>query len=372
MRATIVSDNAKLDQEVTNILQRSGYNCRVTAPTPFSGVVEQLARDRPELIVVILSPEPEAPLAVLHALKGCAPGVVLAIGPVAMPKLPARTMREGVNHFVFEEDLHEAMEVILARVLAAPPAEGAAGERGQIIAVCCPCVGCGTSTVAANLAAVFAQSSRRCALIDLKLGAGDQAALFNVKPVHTVAELCSSAEQLDRMMLEQSLVAHESGVHVLAPTKVMSEIKEVTAAGVARILTLARASFPYVVVDLDDFFHPEQLQTIRLADVLLLLFCLKFTALRHARRTLDFLDDQGIAADKIRLVVNRYGQPQEIPAKRAEETLGLPIFHYLPDDAKAVNRANNNGVPAVLEAPRASFSKGILELARSLSRTTPR
>ena len=55
----------------------------------------------------------------------------------------------------------------------------------------------------------------------------------------------------------------------------------------------------------------------------------------------------------MRLVVNRYGQPKEVPASKAEEALGLKIAHYIPDDPKTVNRANNNGVPLVLESPSA-------------------
>ena len=118
------------------------------------------------------------------------------------------------------------------------------------------------------------------------------------------------------------------------------------------MLTLARAVFPYVVVDLDHSFRDEQIAgaPARPTSILLVLR-LDFASLRNARRTLDHLEQLGIPRDRLRLVVNRYGQPKEVPAAKAEEALGVKIFHYVPDDPKTVNRANNNGVPVVLESP---------------------
>ena len=66
------------------------------------------------------------------------------------------------------------------------------------------------------------------------------------------------------------------------------------------------------------------------------------------------------------LVVNRFGQPQEVPAAKAEEAMGRKIAHYLPEDAKAINRASNHGVPIVIEAPSARLSKAVNQLAAVL------
>ena len=56
-------------------------------------------------------------------------------------------------------------------------------------------------------------------------------------------------------------------------------------------------------------------------------------------------------------------RPHEVPAAKAEEALGRKIMHYIPEDAKAVNRANNHGVPLVIEAPTAKVSKSMFQLS---------
>jgi MinD-like ATPase involved in chromosome partitioning or flagellar assembly len=39
----------------------------------------------------------------------------------------------------------------------------------------------------------------------------------------------------------------------------------------------------------------------------------------------------------------------------------------VPDDPKTVNRANNNGVPMVLEAPSAKVSRSLAKLAANVN-----
>ena len=74
-----------------------------------------------------------------------------------------------------------------------------------------------------------------------------------------------------------------------------------------------------------------------------------------------------IDREKLRLVVNRFGQPKEVPFAKAEEALGIKIFHYVPDDPRSVNRANNSGVPLVLESPSARITKSLVKLAMSVN-----
>jgi pilus assembly protein CpaE len=125
--------------------------------------------------------------------------------------------------------------------------------------------------------------------------------------------------------------------------------------------------FPYVIVDLDHSFGPEQVQALRQADVILLVLRLDFTCLRNAQRTLGHLGELGVSTEQVRVVVNRYGQAKEILATRAEEVLGVKVSHFVPEDAASVNRANNNGVPVVLESPSAKVSRSLAKLAHSVN-----
>jgi pilus assembly protein CpaE len=136
--------------------------------------------------------------------------------------------------------------------------------------------------------------------------------------------------------------------------------------GVGQALTLARRIAPHVVVDLEDCFHEEQLLTLRQASTVLVVSRLDFTSMRNARRILEHLASEAdVARNRIHLVINRYGQPNELPMSEAEEALGGKISHCIPDDSRTVNDANNTGIPAVVKSPHAAVSQSLKELARS-------
>ena len=45
----------------------------------------------------------------------------------------------------------------------------------------------------------------------------------------------------------------------------------------------------------------------------------------------------------------------------------MKIAHYIPDDPKSVNRANNDGVPVVIESPSTKVSRSVAKLAASVN-----
>jgi pilus assembly protein CpaE len=330
----------------------------------FDKADEVLLRDRVDMLVVVLSPAPDNALALLRKLRARVAGPVLAVGQTADSKLILRALHEGADHYLDEADLESQLEAVFQRLQGRSESPG--GPAGHLVSVLGASGGCGTSTLAVNLATVLAREEGRCALIDLRPGVGDLAALLDLRPEHSLADLCLNAGRMDRAMFEAALVPHECGVHLLAPPQIYEDIRLVTAKGVHKTLALARQTFPFTVVDLEDCFHEEQVIALRQADVILLVFRLDFTALRNTRRILDYFEQIDLAADRVRLVINRHGQAKEIPAAEAEEALGRKVAYYIPDDPKTINGANNTGEPAVLRAPSSKVAHSIAAVAAGL------
>jgi pilus assembly protein CpaE len=363
MQTCIVSDEETTGARVRQMLLFEGLDCQASSIVPLHLAAGHLAKGAYELVVLVLPQDAECGWDLLGELRRERPAPVLVVGPAA-PKLVLRALRTGAADYVDVGDLEGELQAALKRLRD----EGSGREQaGRIIAVLAPCGGSGTSTLAANVAAALAREHKEVALVDLKLEAGDLASLLDLRPVYTLADLTQNVARMDRVLLERSLVRHASGVHLLAPPRALADIAYVTPEGVDQVLNLARVVFPYVIVDVDHAHSHLQARAVRQADVILLVLRLEFAALRNARRTLDYLDHLNVDRNRVKVVVNRHGQPKEVPAARAEEALGMPIFHYVPDDARAVNRANNNGTPFVLEAPSSRISKSVARLAMSVN-----
>jgi pilus assembly protein CpaE len=366
----LVSDGEPIGRRVREILCAEGQDLPASRTLALDAAAARLALEAPGLVIVVLPSDSERALAAMSFIEafgkaeGRSEATVVAVGPASDPKLVLRALRGGIDDYVDEAELEAELKAALGRWRAERVSKG---RSGRLIALLAPSGGSGSSTLAVNVAAALAKEHDRCALIDLKLHAGDLAPLLDLRPTYSLADLCLSVARMDRSLFERTLVPHSSGIHLLAPPRTLADLTHITPEGVEQALIQALSAFPYVVVDLDHSFHEEQTIALRQADVVLLVLRLDFTSLRNCRRTLEHLEQIGVEREKVRLVVNRYGQPKEIAASKAEEALGLKVTHYIPDDPKTVNRANNNGVPLIVEAPAARISRNIVKLAASVN-----
>jgi pilus assembly protein CpaE len=360
---TLVVTHSLLDPLATRL--RDVLRVRIDPEGPavarYEDVEQRQSPFQADMLVVVLSPAPERGLEVLRKVRPQASGYLLAVGQSSESRLILRALHEGADVFLDEAELETDLEAALSRLHSK---DETAAPAGRVVAVLACSGGSGASTLAVNIATVLAKEHERCALIDLKPGRGDLAALLDVKPAFNLADLCLNVARLDRAMFEKVLVHHPCNVYLLASPQVFGGTRVVTPQGINQAVAMARRLFPHVVLDLEDCFHEEQVLAARQAAVLLLVVRLDFTSLRNARRILDHLDELEIPDHRIRLVANRPGQPNELPVAQAEAALGVKIAHYVPDDARTINGANNTGIPAVLKAPSSRVAQGIAQLAR--------
>jgi pilus assembly protein CpaE len=365
MRTLLVSDD--LTDPVTSRLRtilRSRADDQGPATADFAEVAQRLPEAQAELVVVVLSPDPEGGLWTLRQVRPLTSAYILVVGQASDADLIMRALHEGADHYLSETDLEKGLDTVLARWQTRSGVR--APSAGRVFALLSTSGGTGTSTLAVNIAAVLAREHGKCALIDLKAGKGDLAALLDLNPAYHLADLCRNVSRLDQAMFEKVLTPHASGIHLLAAPQAYGDARLVTPQGVGEVLSLARKLFPFVVIDLEDCFHEEQVLTLRQAGVILLVSRLDFTSLRNVRRILDQLNDVGVERSVVRLAINRHGQPNELPAQEAEEALGGQRAFYVPDDPKTVNGANNTGVPVILKAPTAKVSQALAQLTKDL------
>jgi pilus assembly protein CpaE len=365
MQVLLAGDHETIVAEVRRVVLREGLECPAGHVLPLAGMLDGLNKLHPDLLLLVLSPDPDRALSVVAEAKDATRGRVVVVGPSIDPKLVVQALRGGADDYVDEEDIEADLVVALGRLKREMAVKS--GEEGRVIAVLAPSGGSGSSTLAANIATALAREHKSTVLMDLKLESGDLSALLDLKPTHTIADLCQNVARLDRVMFERSLTRHSSGVHLLASPLQFNDVQFVSAEGVRKALGMAKLMFPYIVVDLDHSYHAEQVEALRQAHQILIVLRLDFAALRNARRTLDYLEKLNISRDRIQVVINRYGQPKEVPFAKAEEALGLKISHYIPDDPRTVNRANNDGVPIVIESPSSKISKSLIKLASSVN-----
>lgn len=365
MRTLVVGDEHDIVSKICEIMTRCGYEPKLMDVATFQTAGNFLRHARRDMVVLAMSGDRDRNLEMLRELRNSGSSNVLAIGPADDPKYILSSLREGADEYLDETELDAELERTLFRLKMKRLPQT---EQGIVVGVMGASGGSGTSTIAANLAAALASRNGQTALFDLRLTAGDQTLLFDLTPTHTIAELCRNCERMDQTMFHQSLARHSSGVQLLAAPRRLADVGDVTPQGIRRALTIARASFPFVLVDLDRTLTDEQCAALLQVDVLLMMVRLDVTSLHNTRRMLERLDELGVVEERIRVVVNQSGQRRELPARRAQQVFGAMPIHYVPNDPAHVNGSTNRGVPVVVERPRAAISKRIFELAENLGK----
>ena len=363
----ILSDAPAAAQQLRQLMAQAGHHC----PAENLLQMEQLPHlmgaepDQQSLLLLTLSPDPSAGLEALHQLRAQLNCSVIVVGP-RDPCLILESMRAGADDYVDEADALE-FELLTALQRRAARQGGQRISHGKLIAVTGANGGSGRTVAAVNLSILLAKAQGRSCLVDLDPGGGACASMLNLTGPQTILDLCQFSDKLDRHMLEQSLVLHESGVSVLPGAGEIVPASLFEGELIDRVVSAARTLFPSVVIDLHNLADEVLVKRLLAHDVTLALVTrLDFNSICSTGRTLEYWDRCGLSRKRIILVANRRGQPGEMPLKEVEQALALRIQHFLPDDPALVNRSINHGIPLVMDEPHAPLAKSLTELSLTL------
>lgn len=240
--------------------------------------------------------------------------------------------------------------------------------QGRIIAVTSLKGGVGRTMLATNLAVALRQVSQApVALVDGQLIFGDTEIDLNLNPQHSIADLVDQVSSLEPEVLDEAMVRHASGVHVLAATADQQAAERLKPEHLSAILNALPRQYAWIVVDTGNWQDARLDALLAAADTVLLLTTPEMTSLRAARLFLQMAREDGAAAGKTRLVINRADLVGGIEVKEIERTLGLSAYATLGDDSALVTYSVNRGVPLVLSHENKPLARNVRQLAQKLA-----
>ena len=258
----------------------------------------------------------------------------------------------------------------LGRISERRAGRGDSRPRGcQVIAVAGAIGGVGTTSIAVNLGCALARNSANSVvLVDLDLTLGDADVFLDTIPDYTLVDLAQNVTRLDFSLLKRSLTKHSSGLYLLPRPVRLEDVSLITPEDLQRVIGLLKATFSHLVLDLSKSYSPIDMMAIEMATHVLLVTQLDLPCLRNVVRLMMSFGEMENIAEKVKIVVNRAGLDQgHITLKKAEETIGKPIFWQLPNDYRTMIEVRNNGVPLVEQFPKAAITQSIVGMAETLT-----
>jgi len=324
---------------------------------------------------IILIDADEAPKAIESAqvLHTAIPAAwILVSTSAADAQTILELVRAGAREFIPRPVTQENLMKALQRHIDERDRQrkNALSVQGKMYAVCSAKCGSGATTVAINLAAAMAESSKSgVALVDLDLPVGDAAAYLNVTPRFTVSDALGSAPRLDPVLLE-SYMLHHDGIRLLAGSEDFEAAEAPPAAALTQLLGVVQETYTHSVVDLPVCFDREQVRVVMgMSTAILVVLTPDLPSLRRTDRLLKFMNT--FAADeKIRLVVNRSHKNDEITERDIEKALKHPISWRIPNDYRACIEAIHAG-KALASTSSKQLARNFRDFSQQLAGTQP-
>jgi pilus assembly protein CpaE len=343
--------------------------------------IDVARQSNPDLVVVSLDADHAKAMQLIGQLGLEFPGLpILAVSAKADGQSILQALRAGAKEFLTQPVVLEELLTALSRLKSARlgsdgalQMNGNARAESAVISIVGSRGGVGCTSLAVNLGCCLSQDSNHSvALVDLDLALGDADVALDLIPDYTLADVAMNIDRLDMTFLRRSLCKHETGLSLLPHPVQMEDIALIHEDHLQRVIGLLRASYTHLIFDLSKRWTPTDLMAMRMSDVVLLIAQLELTSLRNVVRMLHTLGTEDAVADKVRVVVNRVGSDDgDITLKKAEETIGRPIFWQVPNDFKAMVGARNAGVPLLTFAPKSRTQISLSQLADTLCGKEP-
>ena len=256
-----------------------------------------------------------------------------------------------------------APQPVVIETVAAPEPEAEhprPNRPGIVYTISSATGGCGKTFYATNLAWFLHKwMGKSVCIVDLDLQFGEVSTALRLRPKYTIFDVLQreDADESDlQAHIEEYMVVHETGVHVLAAPRDPSEADRITPPDVTRIREAVRNRFDYVLVDTPPALAETVLAAFDLSDLLYVMATLDLPSVRNMSVFLSTLDRLRINTDNLRLVLNK-----------AEDDVGIDIdqvtklfpqgFESILPYAKEVSRSINLGMPVMAASPDAEISR---------------
>jgi pilus assembly protein CpaE len=280
------------------------------------------------------------------------------------PKILLDAFRLGVKEFLPQPLTRQDVEPALARFEERfnGRMSGAAMLSGRVISVIGARGGVGTSTVATNLATSVQQASQgeSVALVDLDMHGGDLGLFLDLHAPQGLKHLSKDISRLDETIIRDCLAHHPSGLHFLASGYGGFDDVAPGAGSTMRVIGLLRSMHRHVFVDCGHVLEPAVKEALDCSDQLIVVTTLSLPIIRRTKRLLEALGAARYQADKVQVVVNRYGNDQKDLLREIEDLLGLRMAGLIPNDYPTAREALDHGKPVTMMASRTGLGQWYL------------
>lgn len=223
--------------------------------------------------------------------------------------------------------------------------------------------GVGLTTLAVNLAATIQSRGSQTCLVDLSPSSGHVALQLGLRPQPNWSALVQAGD-LEPEDVEDALLQHTSGLHILASPMLPATRETLSQITVEKVFESLQQRFDILVVDMPPLLNKSAMVALRAATTVEMVVTVEPASIQTAVGTIRALKQH---AGNFQIVVNQVKPEKQLPPEALKRVLRQPIVGTTPfDPAQAEALASGN--PLVLSKPNSPLARSVEMLAQELAR----
>lgn len=276
-----------------------------------------------------------------------------------------QALRIGAKEFiqkpVIKNDLINAVKTVIS--------DTGDSCNTKIISVYSNKGGIGKTTIAVNLAAELSRiDNNNAALIDLNLQLGDISTFLNLSPAFDVSYAARKITKNTSIQVENLLERYKnSSLYVLSDPSYIEQFESMTPQLIQNLFANIKKKFKYIVVDLSSNIDPITLKILDLSDWIFFTSIVTIPSIRNAQRCLNLFKSRKYPDKKVKLIINRYMENDEIKVDDIENTLDKKVYWKIPNNYFTIMEAINRGVSVWEINPNSNIAANFRDFATKVS-----
>lgn len=305
---------------------------------------------------------------ILKVTKECKSCKVLALSDNPSVDLIIEIMRAGAKEFVpipiIKSEFFESVNKLLSEFN-----ETKKTNNCKIISVFSNKGGIGKTSLATNLALELSKITKEnIALIDLNFQMGDITTFLDLKPSFNISYMLENLDKINETFLLSTLERYKkTSLYVLADPPYFKQADNIQPRQITKLFNTLKETFSYIIVDAEASFEGKNIAALDNSDLVLLVSVANLPALRNTQRCLELFEKLGYDKEKVKIIINRYMENDEIKGTDIEKVLSKKIYWKIPNNYFAIMTAINKGIPVSEINDSTNIARSYKDLAQYIS-----
>lgn len=367
---TVILSNEFSTSEVIKLFAGEFDNLEICQENDYSEAYKKIANYQGKSILLAdLSTYKQQKLElILKVTKECKSCKVLALSDNPSVDLIIEIMRAGAKEFVpipiIKSEFFESVNKLLSEFN-----ETKKTNNCKIISVFSNKGGIGKTSLATNLALELSKITKEnIALIDLNFQMGDITTFLDLKPSFNISYMLENLDKINETFLLSTLERYKkTSLYVLADPPYFKQADNIQPRQITKLFNTLKETFSYIIVDAEASFEGKNIAALDNSDLVLLVSVANLPALRNTQRCLELFDKLGYDKEKVKIVINRYMENDEIKEADVEKVLSKKIYWKIPNNYFAIMTAINKGIPVSEINDSTNIARSYKDLAQYIS-----